>query len=127
MPSLTDRKPAASPPRTKPIQDRKSSEQKRIEKAITQAIARFPGAYTKWSEEDQLLKILTPDHTGEDRVVQALYSPNYKPLSIPMSYKDTTIGIEDKNILQLVLASEPQAEVATNEASAVGLVAEKEK
>lgn len=126
MSSLTEQKPAAKKHRKKPIQRQKSSIQ-RLQEAVKRAKVQHPGSRIVWSVQQQRVEFWKPDHTGEDQVVGAFYYTNCELHPTLASWAGTTNGIDVKDIPQLALGSEPQAQVVTNEASAVDLAADKEK
>ncbi|EWY79970.1 hypothetical protein FOYG_16911 [Fusarium oxysporum NRRL 32931] len=126
MPSLSEQKPAAKKHRKKPIRKEKSPIQ-RLQEACKRARNQYPGSRIVWSEQQQRAEFWKPDHTGEDQVVGAFYHTNCELHPTLASWTGTTNGIDVKDIPQLALGSEPQAQVVTNESSAVGLAADKEK
>jgi hypothetical protein len=73
------------------------------------------------------VEFLKPDHSGEYQVVGAFYCTNCELHPTLASWTGTTTGINVKDIPQLALGPEPQAQFVTNEASAVDLAADKEK
>ncbi|EXK77606.1 hypothetical protein FOQG_17696 [Fusarium oxysporum f. sp. raphani 54005] len=126
MSSLTEQKPAAKKHRKKPIQRQKSPRQ-RLEEAFKRARNQHPGSYIMWSEQRHCVEFLKPDHTGAYQVAGVFYSANRELHPTLASWTGTTNGIDVKDIPQLALGSEPQAQVVTNEASAVDLAADEEK